>query len=70
MSFNTDAFYDNEIVGYYNGRYIVQDELDELFFLDAPEGLFSIGEVVSPDDLLPINELSFMEIEEVKRIYR
>lgn len=70
MSFNIDVFQENEIIGYYNGKYIIKDEIGKFFFLEAPEGLFSIGEVVSPDDLLPINELSPIEIENIKQMFK
>lgn len=69
MSFNSDVHQDNEIVGYYNGKYIIKDEIGEFFFLEAPEGLLDKGEVVSPCDIKSINVLPISEREEIKRIF-
>lgn len=68
MIFNT-PYEDNEIVGYYNEKLIVESESGNLYFCEAPKELFDFGETVNPNDLQKITVLSTEEQNQIKQYY-
>lgn len=65
----TEAYRDNEIIGYHNGKAIVINELGNIFYCEVPENLFNFGETVHPNDLTPISELSVDEQKEIISLF-
>lgn len=65
----TEAYEDNEIVGYHNGKAIVINELGNIFYCEVPENLLGFGETVHPDDLTSVDELPAEEQEKIISLF-
>ncbi len=60
---------DNTIIGYYNGKYIVDLEIHGLHYFEGPEGLLDFGEATDPIGLIPIDELPKSEADEIRKLF-
>ncbi len=45
------------VIHYWNGMALCEDVWGDLYYLEIPEGLLDLGEVVKFDDLTPIEAL-------------
>lgn len=48
---------DNTVVGYLNGKAIIMDEWNSVYYCAVPREFVNVGETVSADDLHPVSEL-------------
>ena len=56
-------------IGYYKGKAIVKNEMGELFYMECEETIAPIGTVVTRETVMPIQELTNEEREEIEAIY-
>lgn len=63
------VIYENLVIGYYNGKAIVKNELGNLFYMECEEQIAPEGTVLENDVLTPISELSVQEQREIHNIY-
>lgn len=57
------------VVGYYNGKAIAKDELNELYYLKCEEAHAPVGTVMEPELLNTIDKLDEAEKERIEKIY-
>lgn len=69
MAFQDEVVFDNEVVGYCDGKYIIKDECGELYYLEGEPNLIDIGELVSPDELTPIRKLPKYEELHIRQYF-
>lgn len=56
---------DNIIIGYINGKAIIENEWGNLFYVEIPEEFITIGETAIDEGLTSISELPQQEQEEI-----
>lgn len=57
------------VIGYYNGKAIVKDEVERLYFIRCEEEHAPIGTMVTEDLPESIEKLSAEEQENIQKIY-
>lgn len=57
------------VIGYYNGKALIKDELDHLFFLECGCNEAPIGTIVEENGLKPISELAEEEQQRVSQLF-
>ena len=56
---------DNIIIGYINGKAIIENEWGNLFYVETPEEFITIGETAIDEGLTSISELPKAEQEQI-----
>ncbi len=56
---------ENVVIGYYNDITIVKNETNDLFYIECEPGIFDIGSYAENQSLLPIEQLSIADQENI-----
>ncbi len=65
----TKAYPDNTVVGYYIDKAIVKAEDGTIYYCHMPKELVTLGETISPRDLLPLRMLPDAEARKINIMY-
>lgn len=64
-----DAIKDYMVVGYYNGKAIITDELEQIYYLPCESSEAPIGTVVEEIGVHPITDLDTEEEKKVRMLF-